>query len=144
MNSTNFDVVEKFDFLNLIRNSNSQVSSFVTIQEGCDKFCKFCVVLYTRGPEFSRSLDELIAECEDLANNGSREITLLGQNVNAFNFKGKSLTDLVTEISKIEKIKRIRYTTSHPIDFTKDLIKIHGELNKINAINTSTRSKWIK
>ena len=131
VNSTNFDVVEKFDFLNLIRNSNSQVSSFVTIQEGCDKFCKFCVVPYTRGPEFSRSLDELIAECEDLANNGSREITLLGQNVNAFNFKGKSLTDLVTEISKIEKIKRIRYTTSHPIDFTKDLIKAHGELNKL-------------
>ena len=71
-----------------LRNKNSQVSSFVTIQEGCDKFCKFCVVPYTRGPEFSRSLDELIAECEDLANNGSREINFLGQNVNAFNFKG--------------------------------------------------------
>ena len=88
-NSTNFDVVEKFDFLNLIKNSDNQVSAFVTIQEGCDKFCKFCVVPYTRGPEFSRSVDELISECKDLAKMELKEITLLGQNVNAYNFNGK-------------------------------------------------------
>ena len=130
-NSTNFDVVEKFDFLNLIKNSDNQVSAFVTIQEGCDKFCKFCVVPYTRGPEFSRSVDELISECKDLAKNGAKEITLLGQNVNAYNFNGKRLSNLIEDISKIDKIKRIRYTTSHPIDFTEDLIKAHGHISKL-------------
>ena len=131
INSTEFDVVDKFDHLNLVKNSNSNVSSFVTIQEGCDKFCKFCVVPYTRGAEFSRSIDELISECEDLSTNGTKEITLLGQNVNAYNFKGKKLSDLITEISKIEKIERIRYSTSHPIDFTEDLIRAHGKIIKL-------------
>ena len=74
LNSTNFDVIEKFDKLNLIKNSSSNVSSFLTIQEGCDKFCKFCVVPYTRGPEFSRSFDELHNELRELVNNGSREL----------------------------------------------------------------------
>jgi len=86
-NFTEFDVVEKFDTLNLVKNSDSKVSSFLTIQEGCDKFCKFCVVPYTRGPEFSRSLKELVQEAKQLVHNGSREITLLGQNVNAYNFE---------------------------------------------------------
>ena len=83
-NSTDFDVKEKFDTLSLYKNSDSSVSSFLTIQEGCDKFCKFCVVPYTRGAEFSRPINELILECKDLAHNGVREITLLGQNVNAY------------------------------------------------------------
>ena len=90
VNVTDFDVVEKFDTLNLIKNSNNNVSSFLTIQEGCDKFCKFCVVPYTRGHEFSRSIDELLKESESLVANGSKEIILLGQNVNAYNFKGKN------------------------------------------------------
>ena len=83
INSTQFDVIEKFDTLNSIINSESKVSSFLTIQEGCDKFCKFCVVPYTRGAEFSRSPKEILHECELLVKNGTREVTLLGQNVNA-------------------------------------------------------------
>ena len=130
-NTTEFDVIKKFDNLNLIRNTNSKISSFLTIQEGCDKFCKFCVVPYTRGPEFSRSLNELQKESEDIIKNGSKEITLLGQNVNAYNYNGKTLADLIRKISKINNLKRIRYTTSHPIDFTKDLIKAHGQIDKL-------------
>ena len=89
VNYSEFDVIEKFDTLNKIKNSNSNISAFLTIQEGCDKFCKFCVVPYTRGSEFSRSIDELFNETKNLVNNGSREITLLGQNVNAYNFGRK-------------------------------------------------------
>ena len=133
-NFTNFEVIEKFDSLNLIKNSDSNVSSFLTIQEGCDKFCKFCVVPYTRGAEFSRSMDELIKESIGLVNNGAREITLLGQNVNAYNFKGNKLSNLIFEISKIENVKRIRYTTSHPIDFSEDLIQAHSEIDKLMPI----------
>ena len=131
VNSTHFDVVDKFDTLNSLKNSNNKIASFLTIQEGCDKFCKFCVVPYTRGPEFSRSIQELIYECNELVGNGSKEITLLGQNVNAYNYNGKKLSDLINEISKIKKLKRIRYTTSHPIDFTSDLIKVHQSSNKL-------------
>ena len=131
INHTNFEVIEKFDTLNLIKTSNTTVSSFLTIQEGCDKFCKFCVVPYTRGAEFSRSPKEILNECELLAKNGTREITLLGQNVNAYNFNGKKLSDLINEISKIKKIKRLRYTTSHPTDFTDDLIEAHGLCDKL-------------
>tara|TARA_B100000886_G_scaffold339918_1_gene306953 strand:- start:4205 stop:5500 length:1296 start_codon:yes stop_codon:yes gene_type:complete len=131
INSTNFDTIDKFDNLNLIKNSNNKVSSFLTIQEGCDKFCKFCVVPYTRGPEFSRSLVEILNECNELVNNGSKEITFLGQNVNAYNFRGKKLSDLIIEISKIKKLKRIRYTTSHPLDFTSDLIDVHKYSEKL-------------
>ncbi len=130
-NSTNFEVIDKFDTLNSIKNSNNKVSSFLTIQEGCDKFCKFCVVPYTRGPEFSRSIDELINECYELVDNGSKEIVLLGQNVNAYNYKGKKLSDLIFEISKIRELKRIRYTTSHPIDFSSDLIEAHKTHEKL-------------
>ena len=117
--------------MNQIKNLSNKVSSFLTIQEGCDKFCKFCVVPYTRGPEFSRSVDELFKEANELVNNGAKEITLLGQNVNAYNYKGKKLSDLIYEISQIKNLKRIRYTTSHPIDFSNDLIESHSRFEKL-------------
>ena len=131
IDSTDFDVIEKFDYLNLFKNSDSNVSSFLTVQEGCDKFCKFCVVPYTRGPEYSRSIEELVVETKNLVNNRAKEITLLGQNVNAYNYEGKKLSDLICEISKIEDLKRIRYTTSHPLDFSKDLIQAHKKFKKL-------------
>ena len=131
VNSTHFDVIDKFDTLNSIKNLNNKISSFLTVQEGCDKFCKFCVVPYTRGPEFSRSIQELVNECIELVDNGSKEIILLGQNVNAYNYNGKKLSDLINEISKIKTLKRIRYTTSHPIDFTSDLINAHQLFDKL-------------
>ena len=131
INSTEFDVIDKFDKLNKIRNSNSKISSFLTIQEGCDKFCSFCVVPYTRGGEHSRSINEIIKEANKLALNGSKEITLLGQNVNAYSYKGQKLSHLIYEIAKIKELKRIRYTTSHPRDFTDDLIQAHGKCEKL-------------
>ena len=131
LNFTEFDVIEKFDNLNLIKNSDNKISSFLTIQEGCDKFCKFCVVPYTRGPEYSRSIKEIIAEANNLVENGAKEINLLGQNVNAYNFKEKKLSDLIFEISKIKELKRIRYTTSHPKDFSDDLILAHKNCEKL-------------
>ena len=131
VNSTHFDVIDKFDTLNSIKNLNNKISSFLTVQEGCDKFCKCCVVPYTRGPEFSRSIQELVNECIELVDNGSKEIILLGQNVNAYNYNGKKLSDLINEISKIKTLKRIRYTTSHPIDFTSDLINAHQSFDKL-------------
>ena len=131
INFTEFEVIEKFDNLNLLKNSCNKISSFLTIQEGCDKFCKFCVVPYTRGAEYSRSLKELIEEAEQLVKNGAKEITLLGQNVNAYNSEGKKLSDLIFEISKINDLKRIRYTTSHPRDFTQDLIDAHKDCKKL-------------
>ena len=131
INLTDFDVIEKFDSLNSLKNSCNTISSFLTIQEGCDKFCKFCVVPYTRGTEYSRSLKELTKEAKQLVSNGAKEITLLGQNVNAYNFEGKRLSDLILEISKIQDLKRIRYTTSHPKDFTQDLINVHAECEKL-------------
>ena len=131
INSTEFEVIKKFDSLNTFKNSDSNVSSFLTIQEGCDKFCKFCVVPYTRGSEFSRSIEELTKEANELADNGAKEIILLGQNVNAYNFKEKKLSNLISEIAKIDKIKRIRYTTSHPLDFSDDLINAHHEIKKL-------------
>ena len=131
INLTEFDVIEKFDSLNSLKNSGSKISAFLTIQEGCDKFCKFCVVPYTRGAEFSRSLKELILEASQLVENGAKEIILLGQNVNAYNFEKKRLSDLILEISKIKNLKRIRYTTSHPTDFTNDLIEAHKNCEKL-------------
>ena len=103
INITNFDVIEKFDTLNVIKNSDNNISSFLTIQEGCDKFCKFCVVPYTRGSEFSRSINEIIEEANQLVINGTKEITLLGQNVNAYNHKGYKLSDLIKENFKVKK-----------------------------------------
>ncbi len=138
INSTEFEVIEKFDILNLVKNANSKVSSFLTIQEGCDKFCHFCVVPYTRGPEYSRSWDEIIIEAKQLIGNGSKEITLLGQNVNAYEYKNKGntfrLADLIIKLNKIKELKRIRYTTSHPNDVTKDLIEAHKYCKKLMPI----------
>ena len=131
INFTDFDVIEKFDNLNSINNSCNKISSFLTIQEGCDKFCKCCVVPYTRGAEYSRSIKELVIEAKQLVKNGSSEITLLGQNVNAYNFKSKKLSDLIFEVSQIKDLKRIRYTTSHPRDFSEDLIKVHKYCEKL-------------
>ena len=131
INYTEFDVIEKFDSLNSLKNSNNKISAFLTIQEGCDKFCKFCVVPYTRGAEFSRSIKEIIFEANQLVDNGAKEITLLGQNVNAYNYENKRLSDLILEIAKINNLKRIRYTTSHPRDFTEDLIEVHKNCEKL-------------
>ncbi len=131
INFTEFDVIEKFDSLNSVKNSCNKISSFLTIQEGCDKFCKFCVVPYTRGAEYSRSIKEIKDEANQLVNNGAKEITLLGQNVNAYNFEDNRLSDLIFEISKINDLKRIRYTTSHPKDFTQDLIDVHKDCEKL-------------
>ena len=131
INYTEFDVIEKFDSLNSLKNSDNKISAFLTIQEGCDKFCKFCVVPYTRGAEFSRSIKEIIFEANQLVDNGAKEITLLGQNVNAYNYENKRLSDLILEISKINNLKRIRYTTSHPRDFTEDLIEVHKNCEKL-------------
>ena len=134
INFTEFDVIEKFDSLNSVKNSDNKVSSFLTIQEGCDKFCKFCVVPYTRGPEFSRSIEEILIEANQLVENGAKEITLLGQNVNAYNFETKRLSDLILEVSKINNLERIRYTTSHPRDFTEDLIEAHKNCKKLMPV----------
>ena len=128
---TDFEVIEKFDKLNVVKNENSKVSSYITIQEGCDKFCKFCVVPYTRGPENSRSLDHIISEAQTLVKNGAKEIILLGQNVNAYNYKEKKLSDLIFELEKIDALKRIRYTTSHPNDMTNDLIETYSHSKKL-------------
>ena len=138
INSTEFEVVEKFDSLNLVKNSNSKISSFLTIQEGCDKFCHFCVVPYTRGSEYSRSFNEIITEARQLVANGAKEITLLGQNVNAYEYKDQTktfrLADLIIKLNNLKELKRIRYTTSHPKDVTKDLIEAHRICKKLMPI----------
>ncbi len=131
VNSTEFEVIKKFDQLNVVKNTNNKISSFLTIQEGCDKFCKFCVVPYTRGPEYSRSSSEILSEAKQLADNGSKEIVLLGQNVNAYKFKNQRLSDLLYSLSQIKSLERIRYTTSHPKDFTEDLVQAHAECKKL-------------
>ena len=131
IDETEFDADLKFDYLSKLKNSSGKVSSFLTIQEGCDKFCHFCVVPYTRGPEYSRSFNEIVEEAKILAKNGVKEITLLGQNVNAYNYQNHKLSDLILEIEKINEIKRIRYTTSHPKDMTDDLINVYGISKKL-------------
>lgn len=128
---TNFEVINKFDELKLIRNNNSKVSSFLTIQEGCDKFCKFCVVPYTRGSEHSRNYEEILNEADELIANGSSEITLLGQNVNAYKNEKKLLSDIIHALNEKKGLKRIRYTTSHPKDMSKDLIDAHKNCKKL-------------
>ena len=126
---------EKFDNLEYGKNKKGP-TSFVSIQEGCDKFCTFCVVPYTRGAEFSRSISEIIDEVNNLTDHGVIEVTLLGQNVNSWHgmdYKGKErgLAYLINEISNIKKIKRIRYTTSHPLDMDEELILAHKNLKKL-------------
>ena len=98
--------MSKFNYLNKVINSSNRVSSFLTVQEGCDKFCHFCVVPFTRGPEYSRPFQEIVDEAKILAENGVREIILLGQNVNAYKNKNFRLSDLIIEIEKISEIKR--------------------------------------
>ena len=125
----------KFDVLNQSI-SQSKVSSFLSIQEGCDKFCTFCVVPYTRGAEFSRPVSQIYDEALRLAENGAKEIYLLGQNVNAYHGlddKGRSwnLADLIAKIADIKTIERIRYTTSHPKDMDDGLIAAHGAIDKL-------------
>ena len=135
INLTDFNVIKKFDELEKIQNNESKISSFLTIQEGCDKFCTFCVVPYTRGPEYSRPFNQIIKEAKSLVLNGSREITLLGQNVNAYYFKENSkeyrISDLINYLDKFNEIKRIRYTTSHPKDMTDDLIECYKKSKKL-------------
>ena len=131
LEETDFDAEAKFNYLKKIQNKSSKVSSFLTIQEGCDKFCHFCVVPYTRGPEYSRPFQEIVNEAKSLADNGVKEITLLGQNVNAYKNQNLKLSDLILEIEKIQEIKRIRYTTSHPRDMSEDLINVYGVSKKL-------------
>ena len=128
---TEFDAIAKFQHFDKIKNETKKISSFLTIQEGCDKFCHFCVVPYTRGPEYSRPFKQIIEEAKYLVNNGSKEITLLGQNVNAYDFQGLRLSNLISEIEKISGLHRIRYTTSHPKDMTDDLIEVYKTSKKL-------------
>ena len=128
---TEFDAVSKFKYFSKIKNEKGKVSSYLTIQEGCDKFCHFCVVPYTRGPEYSRPFEQIIEEAKYLSDNGTKEITLLGQNVNAYRNKKTKLSDLILEIEKIKGIERIRYTTSHPKDMTSDLIDVYRHSKKL-------------
>ena len=128
---TEFDTIEKFDILKKFSSTNTKVSSYLTIQEGCDKFCKFCVVPYTRGPEYSRPFKEILDEAKNLISKGAKEIILLGQNVNAYNKEKRKLSNLIYELNDLKSLKRIRYTTSHPKDMTDDLIRAHGDCNKL-------------
>ena len=128
---TDFDAVSKFEYLSRIKNKTGKATSFLTIQEGCDKFCHFCVVPYTRGPEYSRPFDQIIAEANSLADQGSKEIILLGQNVNAYSDRNQRLSDIINEIEKIKNIDRIRFTTSHPKDMTDDLIEVYRDTKKL-------------
>ena len=132
---TEFDTVSKFNYFDNIANKNSKISSFLTIQEGCDKFCSFCVVPYTRGPEYSRPFDKIILEAEELIKNGAKEIILLGQNVNAYSYKKKikeyRISDIINKLEDYSELKRIRYTTSHPRDMTDDLIECYSTSKKL-------------
>ena len=126
-----FEADDKFDYLSKIKNEMSEVSSFLTVQEGCDKFCHFCVVPYTRGPEYSRPVQQILDEAKHLVDNGVKEIILLGQNVNAYKHNNYRLSNLILEIEKFSKIERIRYTTSHPKDMSEDLIEVYKHSKKL-------------
>ncbi|WP_316015468.1 tRNA (N6-isopentenyl adenosine(37)-C2)-methylthiotransferase MiaB [Roseobacter sp. HKCCA0434] len=134
---TDFPEEDKFDHLPAPRGPKARraPAAFLTVQEGCDKFCAFCVVPYTRGAEVSRPAARLMAEARDLVERGVREITLLGQNVNAYHGAGDggdwTLARLVRELAKVDGLERIRYTTSHPNDMSDDLIAAHGEIDKL-------------
>ncbi|QHQ36159.1 tRNA (N6-isopentenyl adenosine(37)-C2)-methylthiotransferase MiaB [Algicella marina] len=130
---TEFPEEDKFDHLPTARGPKARRSptAFLTVQEGCDKFCAFCVVPYTRGAEVSRPPERLLAEARDLVDRGVVEVTLLGQNVNAYAADGWTLAKLIREMAKIDGLKRIRFTTSHPNDMSDDLIAAHGEEPKL-------------
>jgi tRNA-2-methylthio-N6-dimethylallyladenosine synthase len=126
---TDMPAISKFDAMPARRRANP--SSFLTVQEGCDKFCTYCVVPYTRGAEISRPWKDIIAEAHALVDAGAREIVLLGQNVNAWSDGKRGLADLIRALAKIVGLERIRYTTSHPADMTDELIAAHGEVEKL-------------
>ena len=136
---TEFPTDVKFD--HLPERSTKKLTAFLTVQEGCDKFCTFCVVPYTRGGEYSRPAKEIISEAKDLAKQGTVEVTLLGQNVNAYHGAGKkkngkqsrpvSLARLIKKLAKVEGLERIRYTTSHPNDMSQELIDAHANIDKL-------------
>jgi tRNA-2-methylthio-N6-dimethylallyladenosine synthase len=132
---TDFDVVEKFDALPA-PSADAGPAAFLTVQEGCDKFCTFCVVPYTRGAEYSRPAGDILAEARGMAANGVVEITLLGQNVNAYHGEGPDGRDwtlgrLIRELAEVPGLARLRYTTSHPLEMTGDLIAAHGEVPQL-------------
>jgi tRNA-2-methylthio-N6-dimethylallyladenosine synthase len=131
---TEFPAEDKFEALEQQtkkQNLNRNVSAFLTVQEGCDKFCTFCVVPYTRGAEFSRPPSQIEAEAHKLVAAGVKEITLLGQNVNAYHGEGMPLAGLIAKLSQIDGIKRLRYTTSHPRDMDDALIEAHASNPKL-------------
>ena len=132
---TDFPAEDKFDHLPSARRANRGPTAFLTVQEGCDKFCAFCVVPYTRGAEVSRPSARILAEAQELVARGVREISLLGQNVNAYHGAGDggdwSLARLIKALARIEGLERIRYTTSHPNDMDEDLIEAHGSEPKL-------------
>ena len=126
---TDMPAISKFDAMPARLRANP--SSFLTIQEGCDKFCTYCVVPYTRGAEISRPWNDVVTEAEALVDAGAREIVLLGQNVNAWSDGDRGLAHLIRALAKIDGLERIRYTTSHPADMTEELIAAHGEVEKL-------------
>ncbi|MCC6008731.1 MAG: tRNA (N6-isopentenyl adenosine(37)-C2)-methylthiotransferase MiaB [Rhodobacteraceae bacterium] len=132
---TEFPAEDKFDHLPADRRARRAPAAFLTVQEGCDKFCTFCVVPYTRGAEVSRPVARILAEARDLVSRGVREITLLGQNVNAYHGAGEGgewgLAGLIRALARIDGLERIRYTTSHPKDMDDDLIAAHGEVAQL-------------
>ena len=132
---TDFPEEDKFDHLPERPKTTTRPTAFLTVQEGCDKFCAFCVVPYTRGAEVSRPAERVLREARGLVEKGVREITLLGQNVNAYHGAGPdgdwTLAKLVRELAKVDGLERIRYTTSHPNDMGDDLIAAHGEEPKL-------------
>ena len=127
---TSFEASDKFDRVASLV-GKPKPSSFVTIQEGCDKFCTFCVVPYTRGKEVSRSQNDILSEIKESAKKGVKEVILLGQNVNSYNFKGIIFSSLIYSIAEIDEVKRIRFMTSHPRDMTDELIKAFGTIPKL-------------
>jgi tRNA-2-methylthio-N6-dimethylallyladenosine synthase len=126
---TDMPAISKFDAFPHRRRANP--SSFLTVQEGCDKFCTYCVVPYTRGAEISRPWADIVAEAEELVESGAREIVLLGQNVNAWTDGERGLAHLIRALARIDGLERIRYTTSHPTDMNDELIAAHGEVEKL-------------
>ena len=126
---TDMPAISKFEAFPARRRANP--SSFLTIQEGCDKFCTYCVVPYTRGSEISRPQRDIIAEAHALVDGGAREIVLLGQNVNAWAHDGSGFADLIRALAKIDGLERIRYTTSHPADMKDELIAAHAKVDKL-------------
>ena len=128
---TDFPEEDKFNHLAERSKAKRGPTAFLTVQEGCDKFCAFCVVPYTRGSEVSRPADMVFSEACDLVDRGVREITLLGQNVNAYNGHRNGLSGLIWQLSEIEDLERIRFTTSHPNDMDAALIDAHGKCKKL-------------